>query len=345
MYQPNQLSFTNNSPLQAVGVPIVSASATSGLSLGFGSSLFLDRLYVPGPMNLSEVDMAMSLAMASAASSTGTYGSFARSMAIYSFSNSTKLVSFLSASWSAGFLATTVTVAGSTNYSNIVAGWSQAGGVIVPMTFASTELPPGDYVIANLVSFSGSANASVSIFGQVNPGTATLGALSSGGLSAASAFTSSASGAAGSSNPGILAFGNKVGILSMTALPGISTFSVGVASVMSLQQATSGSISTLAGSYITSAAAAVSLLSTGGLNAGSFLTASGSISAITLATSLPGFNYLGAGSSTNLSPGIFQNGIFSSGGIPAAITLSATVSFTSVGSVVAGQPWYALVGA
>src|SRR5580692_9107494 len=168
MYQPNQLSFTNNSPLQGIGNVIASASTTSGVSMAFGSSLFLDRLYVPGPMNLSECDLALSMAMATAASSTGTYGSFARTLVIYSFSNSTLLASVFSTSKSVTFVGTSTTSGALTNYSNLVAGWTQAGGVIFPMTFASTVLAPGDYVIGNLISFSGSANATVSLFGQVN---------------------------------------------------------------------------------------------------------------------------------------------------------------------------------
>ena len=167
-YQPNQLSFTNNSPLQAIGAVVVSASTTSGVAMAFGSSLFLDRMYVPGPMNLSECDLALSMAMASAASSTGSYGSFARTLVVYSFSNSTKLASLFSASQSITFVGTTVTTGALTNLSNLVGGWTQPGGVIMPTTFASTALPPGDYVIGNLISFSGSANSSISLFGQIN---------------------------------------------------------------------------------------------------------------------------------------------------------------------------------
>src|SRR5271166_5714298 len=140
-YQPNQLSFTQNSPLRQVGVPVATASTTSGVAMAFGSSLFLDRMYLHGPMNLSECDMAISVAMATAASSTGTYGSVARTLVIYSFSNSTKLASFLSTTWATTFVATSVTSGALTNFSDIVPGWTQAGGVIVPMTFASSELP------------------------------------------------------------------------------------------------------------------------------------------------------------------------------------------------------------
>ena len=67
------------------------------------------------------------------------------------------------------------------------------------------------------------------------------------------------------------------------------------------------------------------------------------ISALT--TSLPSFNYLGSASASAGVPGPFQNGIFSSGGVPAAITLTATVSLTTLGSVAGGMPWLALIGA
>src|SRR5579863_3425846 len=131
-YAPTQLSFTQNSPLQQVGIPLVSASITSGVAMAFGSSLFLNRMYIPGPMNLSECDMALSMAMATAASSTGSYGSFARTLVVYTFSNSTKLASLYSTSQGVTFVGTSVTSGALTNFSNIVPGWTQAGGVIFP---------------------------------------------------------------------------------------------------------------------------------------------------------------------------------------------------------------------
>jgi hypothetical protein len=62
-------------------------------------------------------------------------------------------------------------------------------------------------------------------------------------------------------------------------------------------------------------------------------------------TSLPAFNYLGSQVSSLSVPGIFMNGVYSTGGVPAAITLTNTVSMTTVGSVAFAQPWFALVGA
>jgi hypothetical protein len=61
--------------------------------------------------------------------------------------------------------------------------------------------------------------------------------------------------------------------------------------------------------------------------------------------SVPAFNYLGSQVSTLSVPGIFMNGIYSTGAVPAAITLTATASLTTVGSVAAAQPYFALVGA
>jgi hypothetical protein len=103
-------------------------------------------------------------------------------------------------------------------------------------------------------------------------------------------------------------------------------------------------------------------MSTGGLVAGSFITASGSLSAVTnvgattaqtiisaLSSTLPTFNYLGA--SSVLTGGLFyapfQFGLMSTGGIPANITLTTgtTAALTTYGTTAAAQPWFALVGA
>ena len=359
-YQANQLSFTNNYPLQVVGAPIVSASTTSGAAMAFGSSLFLDRLYVPGPMNLSECDLALSVAMASAASSTGTYGSVARTPVVYSFSNATKLVSFMSASWSASFVGTNVTTGALTNFSNIQPGWTQAGGVIVPMTFASSELAPGDYVIGNLMSFSGSANATISLMGNGYNATSAV-SLATGSL-ALSIGTAPTAMTLGTGTLSVTSYGaGYTPVFMSTNLSGLtisssaSTNTASTAVNLSLLSAsiTASSagqqLSLVINSSLSNILSSVSMKSIAvTLNTSTLaVTMNTSTVAVSLATntSLPAFNYLGSQVSSLSVPGIFMNGVYSTGGVPAAITLTATVSLTTVGSVAFAQPWFALVGA
>ena len=248
----NQLSFTANSPLQAVGNVVVSASTTSGVAMAFGSSLFLDRLYIPGPMNLSEVDLALSMAMATAASSTGSYGVVARTLVVYTFGNSTSLGSLYSTSQSITFVGTSTTTGGLTNRSNLVAGWTQAGGVIAPMTFASSALAPGDYVFGNLISFSGSANATISLFGQVANPVASVQNVTTQATAAMTVGTgtiaSTAASLAAANSTGLSAFGSSNMWMHGTATTW--TVSATAGTTVSANAAMTYSASTLAGSYI-----------------------------------------------------------------------------------------------
>ena len=75
------------------------------------------------------------------------------------------------------------------------------------------------------------------------------------------------------------------------------------------------------------------------------LAALGTTSINGITTSLPSFVYLGATSATAGAPGYFQNGVFSTGGIPVAITLTANASMISSGTGGVNQPWFALIGA
>lgn len=359
-YAPTQLSFTQNSPLQQVGIPLVSASTTSGVAMAFGSSLFLNRMYIPGPMNLSECDMALSMAMATAASSTGSYGSFARTLVVYTFSNSTKLASLYSTSQGVTFVGTSVTSGALTNFSNIVPGWTQAGGVIFPMTFASSELAPGDYVFGNLMSFSGSANASISIFGANNNVPAAAQTVTTQATSAVSLATGSAAMTVGTGTISVSSYG--AAFLALSTAGDFTAFTISASSSLasSFNSALSVSVTgasvsesfSLIGasansnivSSVSMKSSAVTLnTSTVAVTMGTGAAANSTISANT--NSVPAFNYLGSQVSTLSVPGIFMNGIYSTGAVPAAITLTATASLTTVGSVAAAQPYFALVGA
>ena len=376
-----KLSYTQNIPLQQVGEPLVSGSGTASQTM-FGSSLFLERVFVHGVMNLSELDLAMSFSFAT----TSVSGSMNRSMVIYSFANSTSLASLLSTSQGISFTGSNTTTGASTAFSQVAAGWTQAGGVIVPMTFASSTLAPGDYVIGNLIAFSLGSSASASLFGAGNnvalaaqtvaaaTGIASTAAavtafsaaptvvavMSSNGLLAASALTAS----------GIVSAQTAAASLAITNVEATSTFASSASSTYSAWER----MNAVARTVLTGATGTLGALSSGGLLAGSFHTASGSASVLSnsgtaavaavtnvalavlgttniqgLTTSLPGFAYLGA--SSVLTGGLFyepfQNGVMSTGGIPAAITLTTgtTAGLTVYGSTAAAQPWFALVGA
>ena len=112
----------------------------------------------------------------------------------------------------------------------------------------------------------------------------------------------------------------------------------------------------------TAAPTVVSAMLSGGLSAGSFITGSSSIAAVTavgvaaLGTTsinaassfLGNFQYQASGSiytaGTNAGP--FVNGIFSTGAFPANITLTTgtTAGLTTFGSTAQIQPFFALVG-
>ena len=372
------LSFIENMNMQEVEIPLVSGSGTASQTM-FGSSLFLDRLFVPGVMHLSEVDLAMSFAFAT----TSVSGSMNRSFVVYSFVNSTSLASLISASLGISFTGSNTTTGASTAFSQVAGAWTVAGGVIVPMTFASSSIAAGDYVVGNLLAFSLASSASASLFGVVAKAltsqsisavtaitSATLGALSSGGLAAVSALT-------GTTNVTVTSMavhaGSALTALTQNATNNVSWFvsrassaSTSVASATSsftfVEAPFVGSLGTTAGSIITGSTAATAF-SAGGLSAGSFVGTSGSLSAVTnvgvaalgsttvnnLSTSLPGFNYLGA--SSVLTGGLFWQpfdaGLMSTGGIPANITLTTgtTAGLTVYGSTAMQQPWVALIGA
>ena len=163
----NQVSYIQNFPLHAAGVihsGLLTATGTtyaSATNNPFGQSLSLQRVFLPGDMALSEVDLAFGISFP--ASNSGE-GSISQSFALYSFANSTLLnlvlSTFRSASWASG---TAVTGTLSTRQQ----GW--AGNQIQPFTFPSSTVGSGEYVVGHLVKWNvQTTNWSVSVYGATS---------------------------------------------------------------------------------------------------------------------------------------------------------------------------------
>jgi trimeric autotransporter adhesin len=198
----SKILATQNFPLQQIAGTIASKAGTVTGTAGFGSSLFLQRLLLPAAMSLSEIQMALSIGFP--ATNQGA-GSMSRSLVVYSFGNSTSLASVISASASSSWNTGTSTVGASASLTQFQGGWSTP--LIQPMTFNSSTLAAGEYVIGQLFDFAqGSSTWTLNLYGMqgissflasaaTNLNSTTLGAMSSNGLLAASAFTASGSSA------------------------------------------------------------------------------------------------------------------------------------------------------
>jgi hypothetical protein len=335
----------------------------------FGSSLFLQRIYVPGPMNLSEVDMAMSFALTTSATSK-TWGSINWSFAVYSFSNSTKLVSLYSSALGISWNGSNATSGTAQAFSVCDAAWSAAGGVIVPMTFASTELAPGEYVIGNLLAFSASSTATLSLFGAMENTAVTSAVSMNTGSLAVSIGTSPLAMTVGTGTLSQIGWSSSAGMYPVMPFVGSNFSGLTIYSSISTNAASTAVNLSLLSASITASSAGQLLsvvmnsslsvmLSSVSMNSKAItlntstlaVTMNTSTVAVTLATAAPaitapGFNYLGASSALG-APSAFVHGLMSTGGIPAAITLSTGTAnaLTTYGSTAAAQPWVALVGA
>lgn len=78
-----EIAVTQNMPFQQLA-QVTALSGTATGALGPGSSLFLQRLFLPGLMVLTEVDLALGIAFPGAASGAGTMN---HSLVIYGFGN------------------------------------------------------------------------------------------------------------------------------------------------------------------------------------------------------------------------------------------------------------------
>jgi len=320
---------------------------------------------VPARMTLTEIQCAMSIGFPATNQGAGT---LSRSMVVYSFGNSTSLASVMSASGTSAWATGTSTVGGNASLTQFQGGWSSPQ--IQPMTFASSALAPGEYVIGNLFNFAqGSSTWTLAFYGDMAASTlmasaatnltsATLGALSSGGLAAASAATGGLGVASYASQFIALSITSPLVSFAMsgTALPNSSSTAVVagsnfVLSYSSSATAKSATIAVVGNSTNSNIVSAVTL----GLSAGSFIGTSGSLSAVTNvalgalnSTTLaqltqPNFVFIGTNSTASGFPTVFLAGIMSTGAVPTAITLtSAAVTYS--GSVAFQQPWFAMVG-
>lgn len=394
-----KISAFQNWPIEAVnGFIVEKIGTTLNGTKGIGSSLFLKRVTIPAVINISEVDVLFNLNFPG--TSLGG-GSISRSFVVYSFGNSTSLASVMSFSNSSSWNSGTSTAGGSASITQFQAGWGGLGassmGIIQPMTFNSSSLAPGEYVIGNLIDFSQvSSNWSFTLLGLIggfpsrntfasNIGTTGAGALGSGGLLAASAFTATSSSSLTAwtaaptninvlSSNGLNSFGS-VHFLSHTNMTGGKTIGAsatngalsGLSSAITMTMVTSFS----SGSYLTASGSGAGFsnagtggfggfMGSGGLIAGSFLTSNASVNAITSValtlfnasylTNQPGMNFQYYGTiSTSAFPNntdfpFFNNGLMSTGAIPANISLTST-AVTKHGTAANMQPWFALIGA
>lgn len=357
-YLVPRVSFTAPIPLQEVA-PVTSVSGTVTGSAGFGSSLFLSRIFIPGEMALTEAQAAIGMAFPNTSQGAGT---LSRSLVIYSFGNSTSLASLASVSGTSAWTTGTTTAGASTSLTQFQGGWS--GNVLQAMTFASQVIQPGDYVIGQLFNFAqASSTWSVSMFGLAS------NSLTSGSLSAASTFATGSSGITGFTVAPTAVNVTSQALSAASAITGIASIATGVAgntnwlithassAVSSASQSFStgtytlaqvgqvNALSTVAGSFITgtTAAAALSNAGTAAMSLAASLTTNsvGAVTAAGTATSLPNFAYIGQGAST-IVPSQFVNGVMSTGAVPASIALSAV---TMSGTAAMVQPYFALVGA
>lgn len=354
----NKVLLTYNNALEQCVATVVSKAGTVTGTAGVGSSLFLHRLLIPAPMALTEIDAALSIGFPATNQGAGT---LSRSMAIYSFGNSTSLASVVSVSGTSSWQTGTSTSGAVVSLTQFQGGWSTP--LIQPMTFAGSTIDAGEYVIGQLFNFAqGSSTWTLNFYGAnglntflasaaTNLTSATLGALSSGGLAAVSAHTGSTSTAltAWSAAASAMAF-SGVGSTAGFSTTNVSTFTAGSLVI----KATATAASTLS-LLLNTATAGFNMLSSAGFSAGSFVGTSGSVGAVTnvalgaLSSStlaqmtLPIFGYIGTGSTTSNFPTAFFNGIMSTGAIPVAITLTST-AVTYSGSIAFQIPWFQLIG-
>jgi filamentous hemagglutinin len=332
---PSKISMTQNLPLQEIGGSVVSASGTVTGTAGFGSSLFLQRIFLPAAMTLSEVDLALAISFNATSNGGGT---LSQSFAMYSFGNSSSLATVLSASGTSSWQTGTSTSGAVVSLTQFQGGWSVPQ--IHPMTLATSSIAAGEYVVGNLLNF---AQASSTWTIQL------LGALAS--------ITNS------TTISNVTNTGQTLGSF-LSQSSGIS-FTTGYQSIAqlarTLDEATvahasaSGATLTTNSSYAYAAAARTLL--TASTTSSYFFTGATSIgtgtaiSSMSLSTqsivpqylTVPNLVYIGTNSTTSAFPSIFMAGLMSTGAIPTAITITGA-GLTYSGVQAGAQPWFALVG-
>ncbi len=356
------ISLTQNNDIGLVAGTIVSKAGTVTGTAGVGSSLFLQRINFPGQMSISEIDVALSIGFAATDQGAGT---MSRSMVIYSFGNSTSLATVASKSSTYAWNTGTSTAGASGSLTQFQGGWSSP--LIQPMTFGTSLISPGDYVVGQLFNFAQASSTWTLNFYGVQPAStflasaatnltsASLGALSSGGLAAGSGVT------------GTTALGTQWWPMMISAL--IGTNSMSAISWSRGSSANTSNSSNIVSNTVFGASSSAQIgftmnftnsvslpITSVGTVAGSIIGTSGSINAVTNVAlgalnsstlaqlGLPNFGFIGTGSTTSGLPTAFMAGIMSTGAVPVAITItSAAVTYS--GSAAFQQPWLALAGA
>lgn len=335
-----KMSQTENFPQEGLAA-VVSGSASAGTTMPFGSSLFLQRLFIPAQIVVTEVDLAHSISFGNA--SLSGVGAISQTLGVFSFQNSTLLASVFSASSSWGWTSGS----SSAGLTGVQGGWT--GPLIHSMGLSSgsagtSTLLAGEYVIGNLMRVSQSATSAGSSAG----GSLMSMTLFGGGpylLSTASVHSGTTSTAA----TVFLSAPSNLAVTHWTAAP--TVVSVGKAgtswstNTASLLSATATGASTqsillsagLLGQNIlsTSGTAALGLLSTAGFTSAS------------VAQSVA-FSFQNTGSAFTTYQGFnFSAGVMSTGAIPAGITLTSNTAATSaitISGTALNQPWFALQG-
>lgn len=320
-----KLLMTRNIRLDEVNSAITKAGTITGTA-GFGSSLFLQKMYVPAPITVTEFDEIMAFAFPATSQGTGT---LSRSLGIYSFGNNTSLASVTTASLAQAWGSGTSTAGASSSLTQFQGGWTSP--CIQPMTFGSFALTPGEYVIGRLHDVAqGSSTWTISLYGWFLPA-----------MAAASGITGSttASVASVTATPQVTviagitqAASNNISWFVSRATSAVTSVASATSSFTFLESPFVASISTSAIQGVTGASPIQvhQLAFTGG-------------SIVTAGISLPNFGYIGTGSTTSGLPTIFDVGIMSTGALPTAITVTST-AVTYSGSAALQQPYFALVG-
>jgi hypothetical protein len=288
---------------------------------------------IPAAMTITEHNFLLSIGFPATNQGAGT---LTYRCGIYSFGNSTSLASVSTLSsvnpWNTG----TSTAGISAGLTQFQGGWSTP--LIQAMLINSYSLAAGEYVIGQIFDFAqASSTWTLNFYGAqaastflasagTNLTSATLGAMSSGGLLAGSALTALTQivTANAANTMWVIDRGSSA---ASSAKISSSVFTV-------VQHAFVSSLGTAAGS-IFSASTSIGAVTNVAMSA---------LNSSTLAQlTLPNFGYIGTGSTTSNFPTVFLNGIMSTGALPTAITLTSS-AVTYSGSVAFQIPWFQLVG-
>jgi hypothetical protein len=350
------VSYTQNFPLAQAGVVLIGTLTATGTTAAsaaanpFGSSLSLQRLYLPGVMSLTEVDLAFGVSFP--ATNQGQ-GSLSQSFIIYSFGNSTSLASVLSASRAVSWASGTTTAGTS---SSLQQGWS--GPNIQPFTFASTSLAAGNYAVAHLLSWAAESTSwFVSVYGGpglisatqsavTNLTSATLGAASSfaTGSSVLTVFTAAPTGVNAMSSAGL----NAGSVHTASASSAITAFTAAPTAANVLSSAGFAAASGITGALgVASYAGAFLALSTAGSQTGFTMSAPASAAAssqntvvsvsVTNSAKSALFQLIGNAANSNIVSAVTLGGL--AGSIHTGSTSTAVIANagTAVASLLASQ--------